>query len=73
MKRKMHKGNFTIEASIYVPLILFVVIEVLSMGIVFFQESCHRELEKEIIELDILKEFYNYQIFEEIGSEVLND
>ena len=66
MKRGMHRGSFTVEASIYVSFILFMVIKVLSMGIVFFQGSGHRELKREIIELDILKEFYNYQILEEI-------
>ena len=70
---KMHQASFTIEASFYVPIILFLMMNVLSLGIHFFQESREREENKRIQELDIVQEFYNYQILGEIGEEVLGD
>lgn len=72
-KYKMHKGSFTVEVSIYVPIVLFLIMHVLSTGICFFQESKTREENKAIAELDIVKEFYNYQVLGEIGEEIWND
>ncbi|MGN1155630.1 MAG: TadE/TadG family type IV pilus assembly protein [Agathobacter sp.] len=70
---RMHRGSFTVEASIYIPLFLFLIMNVLSLGIVFFQESRTREENTAIQELDIVQEFYNYQILGEIGEEIWND
>ena len=70
---RMHRGSFTVEASIYIPLFLFLIMNVLSLGIVFFQESRTREGNTAIQELDIVQEFYNYQILGEIGEEIWND
>lgn len=72
-KMKMHKGSFTVEASIYVPMVIFLVMNVLSGGIYFFQESKNREKNIAIEELDIVREFYNYQILGEIGEEIWDD
>lgn len=73
MSRWVHKGSYTVEASIYIPLILFIVMHVLVMGIDFFQESRNREISERIQKLDILREFYNYQILGEIGEELTDD
>ena len=70
---KMHQGSFTLEASFYVPMVLFLIMNVLSVGIHFFQESREREENEAIRELDIVQEFYNYQILGEIGEEILGD
>lgn len=70
---RMHRGSFTVEATIYIPLFLFLIMNVLSLGIVFFQESRTREENTAIQELDIVQEFYNYQILGEIGEEIWND
>ena len=72
-KMKRHKGSFTVEASIYVPMVIFLVMNVLSSGIYFFQESKNREKNIAIEELDIVREFYNYQILGEIGEEIWDD
>ena len=69
----MHRGSFTIEASIYVPVLLMLVMTVLSAGIHFFQESKVREDELEARELDIVQKFYTYEILGEIGEEVFGD
>lgn len=69
----MHNGSFTIEASIYVPIVLFLIMNVLSAGIYFFQESRMKEANVAIESLDIVQEFYNYQILGEVGKEVQND
>ena len=66
----MHKGSFTIEASIYIPIVLFLIANVLSVGIRFFQEAKERNENPEIASLDIVKEFYNYQILEDIKEEI---
>ena len=68
--KKMHKGSFTIEASIYIPMILFLIANVLSIGIHFFQEAKERRENPEIESLDIVKEFYNYQILDDIKEEI---
>lgn len=68
--KRMHKGSFTIEASIYIPILLFLMANVLSIGIHFFQEAKGRSENPEIKCLDIVKEFYNYQILEEIKEEI---
>ena len=68
--KRMHKGSFTIEASIYIPILLFLMTNVLSIGIHFFQEAKGRSENPEIKCLDIVKEFYNYQILEEIKEEI---
>ena len=68
--KRMHKGSFTIEASIYIPILLFLIANVLSIGIHFFQEAKGRSENPEIKCLDIVKEFYNYQILEEIKEEI---
>ena len=70
---RMHRGSFTVEASIYIPMFLFLIMNVLSLGIRFFQESRTREENSAIRELDIVQEFYNYQILGEIGEEIWND
>jgi hypothetical protein len=69
-RKKMHKGSFTIEASIYIPMVLFLMANVLSVGIGFFQEAKGRSVNPEIESLDIVKEFYNYQILEDIKEEI---
>lgn len=70
---RMHKGSFTVEASVYVPVVLFLIMNVLTVGIDFFQESRNREENKSITELDIVGEFYNYQVLGEIGEELWDD
>jgi len=43
------------------------------MGISFFQDSMNRENSSKLQQLDIVSEFYNYQILKEVGEEIRND
>lgn len=73
MSRKKLKGSYTIEAAIYIPLILFIMSQTLQIAINYWQESRERVVCEELQELDIVKEFYNYQVLDEIGKEIIDD
>lgn len=73
MRRKRVKGSYTIEAAIYIPIILFIMCQTLRIAIDFWQESRTREVNEVLLELDIVKEFYNYQVINEIGKEIVDD
>ena len=73
MKRMRHRGSFTIEAAIWVPFMMFLIMGTIQIGIMFFQESVKRESYSGLMQLDIVQEFYNYQILGEIGEELVND
>ena len=71
--RKMQKASYTIEAAVYVPIILCMLFQSLEISIDFWQKSRNREVYKELESLDIVKEFYGYQILSEIGGEIRDD
>lgn len=73
MKGKYLKASYTIEAAIYIPIILFFICQTLQISIDFWQESRDRAVNKKLERLDIVQEFYNYQITEEIGKEIFDD
>lgn len=73
MRGNWQKGSYTIEAAIWVPVMIFLIMNVVRLGISFFQESINREAGVRLKELDIVQEFYNYQILREIGEEILDD
>lgn len=62
-----------IEAAIWVPFVLLLIVMVLKLGIEFYQNSKNRENYYGLDELDIVQEFYNYQILGEIREEILDD
>lgn len=73
MRFVRQKGSFTVEAAIWVPIMIFLIMNVIQLGIHFFQESRNRESYAGLMQLDIVQEFYNYQILEEIGEEIFDD
>lgn len=73
LKKGMQKGSYTIEASIWISSILFMMMGVLELGIDFYQRSKEREPSAYLQELDIVEEFYNYQVLKEVGEEWLDD
>lgn len=73
MLQKQLKGSYTVEAAIYVPIILFVLVQSLEIGIEFWQESREREINIFLQEVDVVKEFYGYQIMREVMEEMEND
>lgn len=73
MIKGMQKGSFTIEASIWISFLLFMMMTVLRGGIMLFQESKDREICVCLQEMNTVKQFYNYQILREMGEEITDD
>lgn len=71
--KKTLSGSYTVEAAIYIPIILFMLFQSIGIGIDFWQASRSREVCSQLRELDCVKEFYAYQILDEIGKELKND
>ena len=67
------KGSFTVEAAIYIPMILFLLFQSLDLAIDFWQESKQREVCEKLQTLDIVNEFYRYQILDEARKEIRDD
>ena len=70
MKEKTLKGSYTLEAAIYIPIIMFLLLGSMDLGIQYWQRSREREINRELQDLNILQEFYGYQILEEVGKEL---
>lgn len=70
MWRKKVKGSYTLEAAVYIPMILFLLFGSLDIGIHYWQKSRERAVSQEVLQLDIVQEFYGYQVLEEIGKEM---
>jgi len=73
MKKYVYKGSYTIEAAIYIPLILFMLFCCVDIAIDYWQESRERVVNEKLQELDIVKEFYTYQIIDEVGKEIIDE
>ena len=73
MKRGCFKGSYTVEAAIYIPILLFMLYQSLEIGIDFWQKSKVREINPLLQEMDMVKEFYSYQILDEVRKEIDND
>ena len=69
--RMWKKGSFTIEAAILIPLLLFLFVGVLQIGITFFENSVRRECYEGIKNLDVVRRFYDLQIINEIGKDYM--
>lgn len=67
------KGSFTVEAAIYIPMILLLLFQSLDVAIDFWQESKQREVCEKLQSLDIVNEFYRYQILDEARKEIRDD
>ena len=72
-KQKKQKGSYTIEAAIYIPIIMCILFQSIDIAIDFWQQSRKREVCEDLQELDIIKEFYGYHILDETGKEIGND
>ena len=73
IKTKKYKGSYTIEAAIYIPIILCIIFQSINLSIDFWQQSKSREVYEGLQNLDTTKEFYTYQILEEVGEEIKDD
>ena len=72
MKEICHRGSYTIEASLLIPLIMLIAITTLEIAIDFYRDSEEGKYACEE-EMDIVQMFYGYQIFEELGEEITGD
>ena len=69
----MLKASYTIEAAIWVPILLGALIWGIRIGILYYQEISQMRTLPLIQELNLREEFYQYQIFEEIIGEFADD
>lgn len=67
------KGSYTIEAAVWVPLFLMMIAMALKTGIMLYTEVATTGYHEKLQNMDIVQEFYNYQILEEIIQEVTDD
>ena len=70
---RYHKGSYTIEAAMWVPLLLMAVFLSLETGIKLYEETANWGYSEKTKALDIVQEFYNYQVLEEVIQEVEDD
>ena len=70
---KWLQASYTIEAAIYVPMILFLLMQTIDIAIDRWQICREREVYKGLRKLDIVQEFYGYQILEEVREEIVDD
>jgi len=72
-ENSLERGSYTIEASIYVPMMLLMILVVLQGGIRFYQESRNHSIYEELEEMNTVQEFYIYQMIGEIGEDWIDD
>lgn len=70
---KSLKGSFTVEATIIIPIILFLMISILEQGITFYKKTIERESPKSITEWDAVSTFYDMWVLKEIGEVIGNE
>lgn len=68
-KKHFQKGSFTIEAVIWIPLVLCMMLSVLQEGIQFYRESEQREFLEEVTTWDGVSRFYELWMIKELGEE----
>ena len=73
MKEYWAQGSYTVEAAIYIPIIIFLLFGSVGLAIDYLQESKKKEISQNIQNLEIVQEFYGYQIWEEIREELDKD
>lgn len=73
MNKKWKKGSFTIEASIIIPFLLFLMIQILQIGIAFYQQSVTRNIAQEKTEFDAVAVFYQLHMMEKVKGELLDE
>lgn len=71
--KKSISGSYTIEAAVYIPMIMFMLFFTIEIAIDNWQESKNREVSKVLQEIDVVSEFYGYQIVDEIRKEIQDD
>lgn len=70
---KMQKGSFTIEAVIWIPLMLCMILGVLQEGIQLYKESVEREISEEVSNWDGVSRFYDVWVMKELEEEIKDE
>lgn len=73
MKKGWKKGSATVEGAIWIPILWMIVMWVLRIAVGLVESSIQREKNALLESVDVVKEFYGYQILEEVGEELEND
>lgn len=73
MAGRWQRGSFTIEATFIIPFILIFMLQMLSIGIVFFQQSKTRSPYYKLEELDTVEHFYKVQKLKNFAEENLQN
>lgn len=67
------KGSSTIEAAIWIPVLLSVFLLSLKTGLSIYSEIVHTGYSNQVKQMDMIQEFYNYQVLGEIIQEETDD
>lgn len=70
---KSQRGSFTIEAVIWIPLLLSMMLSVLHQGIIFYKESMYKEISQENKDWDVISRFHEAQVIKEIQEGTKNE
>ena len=70
---RMQKGSFTIEAVIWIPLMLFVMVGVLQEGIHFYKVCAEQESSEKIQNWDSVSGFYNSWGVKELEEKIKDE
>ena len=73
MNRCYQKGSFTIEAAILIPLVMFLLMSVMKLGIELYQLSENREPLEKLESWDAVGCFYKIEMLRDAGEEIEND
>ena len=65
----MQKGSFTIEAVIWIPLMLCLMLSTIKQGIVFYEESINCEKMQDLQAWDGVSRFYEIWNLKETGED----
>ena len=66
---RKQKGSFTIEAILWVPLLICLLTGVIKEGILFYEKSVNSEKSKELLEWDVVSKFYEVWMLKEMGED----
>ncbi len=70
---RTQKGSFTIEATIWISLIICFMIQTLEMGLSFYKKSATYEKVEELEDWDVMPRFYEIWTWKELGEKRENE
>ncbi|MEE1079237.1 MAG: hypothetical protein UIC64_09360 [Agathobacter sp.] len=64
------KGSYTLEASVYIPIVIFVMAIAMRLCIVLYQEIRDEREQDEVVNMWVVDEFYTYKLVGKFGEEI---